>query len=108
MTGYRRTLCTDVSSMRAVSGFEIASGVTGLDPATATPTTCSASLRCSSFVALYSTTGGLRSVIATDVLQLDLMLVGTAIYAGIAVERAGGLGRHAGASRRNPLRPRIR
>ena len=43
------------------------------------------------FVALYSTTGGLRAVITTDVMQLSLMLAGTAAYAWFAVDQAGGL-----------------
>ncbi|MDJ0787415.1 MAG: sodium transporter [Myxococcota bacterium] len=40
----------------------------------------------------YSTTGGLRSVVATDVAQLALMLGATAIYAFLAVAAVGGLG----------------
>jgi Na+/proline symporter len=40
---------------------------------------------------LYSTTGGLRSVVQTDVAQLALMLVGTALYAGFVVWEVGGL-----------------
>ncbi len=39
----------------------------------------------------YSTTGGLRSVVATDVLQLALMLGGTAIYAGFVIGHFGGM-----------------
>jgi Na+/proline symporter len=42
--------------------------------------------------ATYSTMGGLRSVVRTDVLQLALMLGGTAVYAGFVVHAAGGLG----------------
>lgn len=42
------------------------------------------------FVALYSATGGLRSVITTDVMQFALMMVGTAIYAWYSVAAAGG------------------
>jgi SSS family solute:Na+ symporter len=41
---------------------------------------------------LYSATGGLRSVVQTDLMQLALMLVGTAAYAWWAVDAAGGLG----------------
>jgi Na+/proline symporter len=41
---------------------------------------------------LYSTTGGLRSVVQTDLMQLALMLVATAAYAFFAVDAAGGLG----------------
>jgi len=40
---------------------------------------------------LYSATGGLRSVVQTDILQLALMLLGSAGYAGWAVAKAGGL-----------------
>ena len=42
--------------------------------------------------AFYSTTGGLRSVVATDVLQLAVMLVGTAAFAAVVVAEVGGLG----------------
>ena len=41
--------------------------------------------------AFYSMTGGLRSVVATDVVQLGVMFVGTAAFAWIAVREAGGL-----------------
>lgn len=40
----------------------------------------------------YSTTGGLRSVVATDVAQLAVMLLGTAAFAAVVVAEAGGLG----------------
>ena len=40
---------------------------------------------------LYSATGGLRSVVQTDVLQLALMLGGTAAYAAFVVAAVGGL-----------------
>ena len=41
--------------------------------------------------AAYSATGGLRGVVATDVVQLAIMLGATAIFAGLAVASAGGL-----------------
>jgi Na+/proline symporter len=41
--------------------------------------------------ALYSTTGGLRSVVQTDIAQLALMLGGMTIYAGYVLHEAGGL-----------------
>lgn len=41
--------------------------------------------------AFYSTTGGLRSVVRTDLLQLGLALGGTAVYAWYVVEAAGGM-----------------
>ncbi len=40
---------------------------------------------------LYSTTGGLRGVIQTDLLQFALMLGGMAVYAGFIVAEVGGL-----------------
>jgi Na+/proline symporter len=40
----------------------------------------------------YSATGGLRSVVATDVVQLAIMMGATALYCVIAVSGAGGLG----------------
>ncbi len=43
------------------------------------------------FTMLYSTTGGLRGVVRTDLLQLVLMLAGTAAYAGFVVTEIGGL-----------------
>lgn len=44
------------------------------------------------FTALYSMTGGLRGVVATDVGQLVLALGGTALYAWIVIGEVGGLG----------------
>lgn len=41
--------------------------------------------------AMYSTTGGLRAVVDTDVVQLVLALLATAIYAGYAIAAIGGL-----------------
>ncbi len=40
---------------------------------------------------LYSTTGGLRSVVQTDLLQFGLGMVGSAIFAWIVVDHVGGL-----------------
>lgn len=45
-----------------------------------------------SFTTLYSTTGGLRSVVATDVAQFVLAMGGTLAYAGFLVFKVGGLG----------------
>jgi len=41
---------------------------------------------------LYSATGGLRSVVRTDVAQFGVMIVATAGYAAWVVDQAGGLG----------------
>ena len=65
----------------AATGLVLSSGVTGLDSVIATTNNVLSIAAMLAFVALYSTTGGLRSVIATDVAQLFLMLAGTAIYA---------------------------
>ena len=42
--------------------------------------------------ALYSATGGLRSVAATDVVQIAIMFVGTLSFTVIVVQEVGGLG----------------
>jgi len=44
------------------------------------------------FTLLYSMTGGLRSVMRTDVAQLAVMALATGVYAAYAVGAAGGLG----------------
>ncbi len=43
------------------------------------------------FTTLYSTTGGLRSVVATDVVQFSIAMIATAIYAWFVVDHIGGL-----------------
>ena len=80
-----------ILSLVTSSGLVLASGVTGLDAAIATTNNVLSIVTMLAFVALYSTTGGLRSVIATDVIQLFIMLAGTAAYAWIALDAAGGL-----------------
>jgi Na+/proline symporter len=40
---------------------------------------------------LYSTTGGLRAVVATDVVQFALAMLGTAVYAAVVIGAVGGL-----------------
>ena len=42
--------------------------------------------------ALYSATGGLRSVVATDVVQIVIMFLGTLAFTTIVVREVGGLG----------------
>lgn len=74
------------------SGLEIASGATGIAPAVATTNNLISILAILLFTALYSTTGGLRSVVATDVAQFGLAIVGTLIYAWIVLDEVGGLG----------------
>ena len=45
-----------------------------------------------SVTTLYSTTGGLRSVVQTDIMQFVLMIGGTLAYAAFVVHEVGGLG----------------
>lgn len=73
-------------------GVPLASGATGLETYVATTNNIISILVILAFTTLYSTTGGLRSVIATDVVQFSIAMVGTLIYAVIAVSKAGGLG----------------
>ena len=73
------------------SGIEISAGILGASVAVPTLNNLISIALMLLFVALYSTTGGLRAVISTDVMQLVLMLAGTAVYAWFAVDAAGGL-----------------
>lgn len=40
---------------------------------------------------LYSTTGGLRSVVQTDILQFFIMMIATALYCYFVIDAAGGI-----------------
>ncbi len=73
-------------------GLNFASGATSLDPSLATTNNVISIIVIIGFTALYSTTGGLRSVVATDVVQFSLAMIATLVYAVIAVKNAGGLG----------------
>ena len=73
-------------------GVPLASGVTGIDTWTATTNNLISILCILAFTTLYSTTGGLRSVVATDLVQFGVAMTATLIYAVVAVRRAGGLG----------------
>ena len=73
-------------------GVPLASGATGIDTWTATTNNLISILCILAFTTLYSTTGGLRSVIATDLVQFGVAMTATLIYAVVAVSRAGGLG----------------
>lgn len=73
-------------------GINLASGVSGLDAQIASTNNVISIAAILTFTTLYSTTGGLRSVVATDVVQLTIAMLATLIYAVIAVRAAGGLG----------------
>lgn len=81
-----------VAGLIGIIGIELTSGVTPLDPVVATTNNLLTILGLLAFTLLYSTTGGLRSVIATDVFQFGIALGGTLIFAVIIVLEAGGLG----------------
>jgi len=73
------------------TGLDLAGGGTQLDPVIATANNLITILVLLLFTMLYSVTGGLRSVIATDVLQFALAMAGTLVYAIIVVDQVGGL-----------------
>ncbi|HDQ00179.1 MAG TPA: sodium transporter [bacterium] len=73
-------------------GVSLASGATDLEPFIATTNNIISILLIVIFTALYSTTGGLRSVIATDTVQFSLAMLGTLIYAAIVLVKSGGVG----------------
>lgn len=74
-----------------IIGIPISSGVTGFETYIATTNNLISILIIISFVELYSTTGGLRSVIATDVIQFGIMMIATLSYSIISINKAGGL-----------------
>jgi len=80
-----------IAGFVSAAGLVLNSGLTGLADDVATTNNLLSIAAMLLFVAGYSTTGGLRSVIGTDVLQLCIMLTGTAMYTWYAVTAAGGL-----------------
>lgn len=73
-------------------GLSLGQSVTGLDPNIVTTNNLISILTILGFTALYSTTGGLRSVVATDVMQFSLAMIGTLVYAIIVIDHVGGFG----------------
>ena len=82
---------TPVEALVRRVGVTLHSGLTPLDPWTATADNMISIMALLAFVAIYSMTGGLRSVVATDVGQFTLAMAGTAVYAWVVVREAGGL-----------------
>ena len=72
-------------------GVPLASGATDLQTYVATTNNLFSIFLIIGFTALYSTTGGLRSVISTDTAQFAIAMVGTLIYAVVVVMRSGGI-----------------
>ena len=73
------------------SGFVLSSAGADIGETVATTNNIISIVAMLAFVATYSTAGGLRSVIATDVAQLILMMFATAAYTWIAVSQSGGI-----------------
>ena len=73
-------------------GIRLSSGATGLEPFVATTNNLFSILLIIGFTSLYSTTGGLRSVIATDTVQFSIAMIGTLVYAIVVVIKSGGIG----------------
>ncbi len=71
--------------------LDLGVSITGLPLDIATANSLISILAILIFTATYSTTGGLRAVVNTDVVQFALALIGTLAYAWIAVIAAGGL-----------------
>lgn len=71
-------------------GLSLGSGATGVDPVVVTTNNLISIVVILAFTALYSTTGGLRSVVTTDVMQFLIAIVGTIVYAFYVVDHAGG------------------
>lgn len=73
-------------------GLDLGGSITGLPPEVASANSLISILLMLAFTAGYSTTGGLRGVVNTDMVQFALAMGGTAAYAWVALEAAGGLG----------------
>ncbi len=72
-------------------GVPLTSGVTGLELYTASTNNVISIFLIIGFTALYSTTGGLRSVIATDTVQFSIAMIGSLAYAVIVLIKSGGI-----------------
>ncbi len=81
-----------IQSFVEYTSISLGDSATGLAPLINTTNNLISIVVIVTFTALYSTTGGLRSVIATDVVQFSLAMIGTAVYAGMVIDHVGGLG----------------
>ena len=80
-----------LTAMVGLSGLYLAESVTGLPSEVATTNALISILMILIFVALYSTTGGLRGVITTDIVQFGIAMLATLAYAFVIVRHVGGL-----------------
>ena len=74
------------------TGLFIGSATTGLDADVASTNNAISIIALMSFTLFYSATGGLRSVVATDVVQFSVAILGTLAYAVVVLNEVGGLG----------------
>lgn len=72
------------------SGLDLWSGSPRIPAAVATTNSVLSIVLMLGFVGLYSVTGGLRSVVDTDVVQFAFMMFGTGLYAILALRHVGG------------------
>ena len=87
-----------VLSVVTTLNLSLGTSVTGLSPEYTAANGLISILLIVIFVLLYSTVGGLRAVVATDVMQFIFIMVGTTVYAVMVVVKIGGL---------NEIGPRI-
>ncbi len=78
--------------MTSAVGLSLGQSVTGLNSEFVAANNLISILVILSFTTLYSTTGGLRSVVATDVMQFSLAMIGTLVYAIVILATVGGFG----------------
>jgi len=74
------------------TGLSIGGASTGLDANIASTNNAISIVVLMSFTLFYSATGGLRSVIATDVVQFGIAMLGTLAYAVFVLNEVGGPG----------------
>ena len=84
-------LYSSILQLTEYLGLRFGQGVTTTDLANATANNVISILAILMFTALYSTTGGLRAVVATDIGQFGLAMIATLAYAFVVVNAAGGL-----------------
>ncbi len=77
-------------SLAQLTHLSLGAGTAGLPPEVASANALLSLVLILAFVLLYSTLGGLRGVVVTDVIQFAFLMVGTLAYAVAVVRAAGG------------------
>ena len=86
--GFYEKLAALVANMH----LNLGASVTGLDPQVYLTNSVISIIVLIGFTFCYTTTGGLRSVVKTDIWQFTLAMFGTLIYAVVLIYESGGLG----------------